>query len=158
MARTTQVVLDASVIVKWYVKEAEHQVANIIKEDFERGMIEVIIPGLMFYEVLNALRYKPSMGEADLEKVVNSLVDLQFAAIDLDAEYGHRIAKMAMRRGITVYDASYIALAQINSCYLFTADEKLRKKIQEEEWVKKLQEYEDIREKIWNFPKRALKK
>jgi predicted nucleic acid-binding protein len=155
MARSTQVVLDASVIVKWYVKEADYEVANIIKDDLEHGMIEVIAPSLLFYEVLNALRYKPNMGEVDLEKTVKSLLDFQLAIVDLDSEYGYRIVKMAMRRGITVYDASYIALAHINSCYFFTADKKLRKKIQEEEWAKELQDYEYIRKEKWNFPTSA---
>jgi len=152
MARVEKVVLDASIVIKWYVKESDSTLANIIKDDLERSMIDVLVPSLLFYEVLNVLRYKPDMGEADLEKVARSLDDLQFSVVHPNHEYGMEITWVALRSGITVYDAAYVALARRKSCLLFTADEKLRQRTEEERIIRSLQEYESVRRKNWKLP------
>ncbi|MFQ5981468.1 MAG: type II toxin-antitoxin system VapC family toxin, partial [Candidatus Heimdallarchaeota archaeon] len=107
--------------------------------------------------VLNVLRYKRDMGQADLLKVCQSMNDLQLSTFHPDEEYGEKIVQIAFQRGITVYDASYVALAQIRDCLLFTADEKLRNQTIEENCVKKLLDYEVIRKEIWKFPERMEK-
>jgi len=47
-----------------------------------------------------------------------------------------------MRKGITIYDASYVALALIEEADLYTADEKLLMKTRDLRIVKHLKDFE----------------
>ncbi len=48
------IIIDASVIVKWYIDENDSNKAEIIKEQFINEKIDIIIPTLLNFEVLNA--------------------------------------------------------------------------------------------------------
>ncbi|MEQ9715814.1 MAG: hypothetical protein ABGF52_09810 [Candidatus Asgardarchaeum sp.] len=44
-----RVVLDASVIVKWFVKEIYSDIALKLREDYLKGKIDIIVPSLVYY-------------------------------------------------------------------------------------------------------------
>ena len=50
-------VLDASVILKWFLEEENSEKAITLKDGHSRGEFLVVIPDLAIYEVANALRY-----------------------------------------------------------------------------------------------------
>ena len=80
--------------------------------------------------MLNALKYSGAFGEEELKEVAVALEDFQITLFDLKGELAVKSIELAMRRGLTIYDASYIALAQILNAELYTADEKLIRKTQ----------------------------
>lgn len=52
-------VLDASVILKWFLEENGSNKALKIKESHVAGTSTITTPDIVIYEVGNALRYEP---------------------------------------------------------------------------------------------------
>jgi predicted nucleic acid-binding protein len=140
MARPAKiVVLDASVLVKWFVEEKDTKIALQMRSDYEKGIIDIWSTQLMPFEVLNALRFSQDLGQDELEKIGESLSRTQIALYSmLDGKIRETCIRMAFKYGITIYDASYVALARSMDKTLFTADEKLYSKISGKENVQLL--------------------
>ena len=126
-----KIAVDASVVVKWFVEEKYSKEALIIRESFIEGLVDIVVPSLLYFEVLNALKYSGAFGEDELKKIARILEDYQFALYELEGAYAEKAVEIAMRNGITIYDASYVALALIEGVDLYTADEKLLTKTQD---------------------------
>ena len=136
-----KIVVDASVVVKWFVEEKYSKEALIIRDSFTEGLIDIIAPSLLYFEVLNALKYSGAFGEDELKKVARILEDYQFTVYELRGAYAEKAVEIAMRKGITIHDASYVALALIEGVELYTADEKLLTKTQDMEMAKHLRNF-----------------
>jgi predicted nucleic acid-binding protein len=131
MART--IVVDASVVAKWYLREEWRPNAISLRNDYVEGKINLIAPSIMPFEVLNAIRFSKKDLEAEvLEGIAESLSLYNIKLYDLKGEYARKVAKLSMDAGITVYDASYLALAIDSRTTLYTADEKLIEKLDKE--------------------------
>jgi predicted nucleic acid-binding protein len=143
MERPTKIiVVDASILVKWYVEEENTKIALQLRRDYENGIIDIWSTHLMPYEVLNALRYSQDLGRDEIERVSESLALSQIGLYPLlDGNLRGPCIKMAFKYGITIYDASYVALARSLDKILYTADEKLYSKTRNKENVHLLSEY-----------------
>lgn len=131
MART--IVVDASVVAKWYLIEEWRPHAISLRNDYVEGKINLIAPSIMPFEVLNAIRFGKKDLEAEvLEGIAESLSLYNIKLYDLKGEYARKVAKLSIDAGITVYDASYLALAIDSRTTLYTADEKLIEKLDKE--------------------------
>ncbi|MBN1762779.1 MAG: type II toxin-antitoxin system VapC family toxin [Methanomicrobia archaeon] len=120
-----KVVIDASVVAKWFLEEVYSTEALRLRDKYISGKVELASPCIMPYEVLNALRYSGVYTKDALMSVVRSLERYGIELWDLRLAYGQKVAKVAMDLDITVYDASYVALAGIVNARLVTADEEL---------------------------------
>jgi len=69
-------VLDSSVIVKWFCKEENTEMALKFREGHVNGYVNIAFPDLVIYEIANALRYNQKVTEEDVIDSVNSLIDL----------------------------------------------------------------------------------
>jgi predicted nucleic acid-binding protein len=76
---TKIVVIDASVVVKWFVEEELTNQALTLAEDYERRRVDLRSVQLMPFEVMNALRYNPELGETEVEKAGEALTRLGVA-------------------------------------------------------------------------------
>jgi len=123
------VVLDANIIIKWFVNESDSHLALIIREKFINNELEIIIPQLLFYEVLNGLKYTNLFSKEELNTVVDSLLNYGFKIINLNDKMWKSAINLAMDHDITIYDAAYIAIAIENQTQLYTADMKIQKKL-----------------------------
>ena len=85
-------------------------------------------PSLLPYEVLNALKYSAAFGEDELKEVAESLDGFQLTLHSLSGALASRAVEISMRRGITIYDACYVALARQLKTSVYTADETLIRK------------------------------
>ncbi len=120
-----ELVVDASV-VKWYVLEPDREEALRIREDYIDGQVELAAPALMPFEVLNAVRYSADQLEVErLMDVAESLSLYGFRLYGLKGEYARLTARIALENNLTIYDASYVALAERLNTTLYTADERL---------------------------------
>lgn len=131
MARDLALVVDASVALKWFVDEINTEKALIVRDYLKEEAIP-IVPALFFYEIANVLRYKAEFGIEDVKKVMQTLEDFQFNVESFEKEVAHPSIDLAYQYGITIYDASYIALSKKNQIDFITADEKLFAKIRGE--------------------------
>jgi predicted nucleic acid-binding protein len=127
--RTPQtIVLDASVAAKWFLEEEDSDKALIVREAHINGSVSLAAPDLLIYEVANALHYNPKVSEEQLTGRVQDLFDYDLDLVPPSNEYVTRAVKAARRLSISIYDASYIALSEIISTNLVTADKKLYEK------------------------------
>ena len=90
------------------------------------GRATIIIPALLYYEVGNILLFGRS--RPPIEEAAEALADLYLIPLDvaplalLNAEATLRLASI---RGLSFYDATYVALAETLDCPLITADRRL---------------------------------
>jgi len=50
-----KIVIDASVIAKWYLEEEFSGQATELRDAFGTGRVSILAPSLLYYETLNAL-------------------------------------------------------------------------------------------------------
>jgi len=119
-------VVDASVIVKWFIPEEESDGAGRLKELLARGEASLYSPRHTLVEVANALTLHPlvRLSEDDITDAISALekmVDLT----DLTPEEWRAAIKLAREIPTTVYDSAYLALSLKMDMKLITADSKL---------------------------------
>lgn len=137
-----QIIVDSSVVIKWYLPDERDDKALAIKSDFADGIVLIAIPALFFYEVNNILRtISKSLRLAKEEsiKAYQNLLELSFMVYSSKELFKAALEK-ALAEDITSYDASYVVLAEYLQIPFYTADEKLIKNTQSK-WVKSLKEY-----------------
>lgn len=119
----SDVVLDASVLLKWFHTDGEADVeqATRLRSAFEAGQLNVLVPSLVWLELLNvaARRFRWSLDP--LERLANQLQGFGFTVIEPDLG---RVARWAAV-GMTAYDAAYVAVAEQSGAQLITADAEL---------------------------------
>jgi len=136
------IVVDASVVVKWFVEEENSDKAIKIRDKYIEGEIELIAPEIINFEVLNALYYKKLFSESELKEISEALDSYSFSLYSLKGEYAEKTIEVALKNNITIYDASYIALSIIKNTYMYTADEKLVERLKENylKYIRKIKE------------------
>lgn len=124
----TTVVLDASIIIKWFQQEREEQLeeAEILWKKHLNQDININVPSILYYELYNHLSRNP---KTDITSVMGFIRESDLIETNLDE--GLILATVAFVRKyyISFYDASYIALAYELGCDLITADKKLVKQV-----------------------------
>jgi len=119
-------ILDASVIVKWFLSEQLTDKAIILKKKYLSEEINIIVPELLFIEVVNALRYKNN-NEEKLVEISNLLFDINFKVERISNSLLNKAIINSKKFDITIYDSIYISLAQIHGVDLITSDSELFK-------------------------------
>lgn len=120
-------VVDASIVVKWFIEEEHSDQALSLREAFATGRIQLHAPALMPYEVLNALARSALFTGDELVLIARSLSGYGF---EISTSVGDGLEKMAVLCAgdeLTAYDAAYVALAQRLKARLYTADVELLK-------------------------------
>jgi predicted nucleic acid-binding protein len=117
-------ILDASVAVKWYVKEEMRDIALKLREHFVPDLIDPEAPNLILYELGNALRHHPGSRAIDCAEAVEQLRNIGVILHELDGNLIEESANSSYKENITFYGAVYLALAKISGTKLVTADTK----------------------------------
>lgn len=121
-----EAVVDASVVVKWYVVEEHRERALELRDDFIGGRVRLAAPAIMPFEVLNAVRHSKRDIEAETLKAVAESLSLYGIELHrIRGRYAELVVEAALDNGITIYDASYAALAMHLGAVLYTADREL---------------------------------
>ena len=120
-------VVDASLVVKWFVPEVHSAAAR----KWLDASHDFIAPDLMFPEAGNALWKKVRRGELsseDAQRLVRDLSVVGVEAVSMRALASDAHA-LAVRTGITVYDATYLTLAVRLETQLITGDDQFARKL-----------------------------
>lgn len=117
------IVVDASVVAKWYIPEQDHERARELRDDYLDGRHDILAPALLPFEVINALKYS---GHYDGDRLVEASSTLPEYGITLvPYRDAGPVADVAVELDTTIYDASYLALADTNRATVYTADSRL---------------------------------
>ena len=125
MAEKDEFVIDSSVVTKWFVSEHDSDQAIRIRDDFATGKIKLAAPTLLFYEVMNALRFTGAFKEDDLVLASESLSKYRFEMWRPRGKLLELSTQLSVRGDVTVYDACYVALAQRIGSRVITEDDEL---------------------------------
>ena len=123
-----KIVVDASVIVKWFLVEEYSDNALKLRDDYIRGLFTIAVPALLEYEVLNALKYSGVYSIKELETIGIALNKYGFKTYKLEDELKKLTIDISVENNITIYDSSYVALAKYLETTLYTADQELIEK------------------------------
>jgi predicted nucleic acid-binding protein len=117
----TEVVLDASVVMKWFRGDGERHLesARSLRALFEAGELIVFAPPLLRLEILNVAGRRWRWTESALLELADALDDLGFELIEPELA---RVASW-IARGLTAYDAAYVAVAEAAGARLVTDDD-----------------------------------
>ena len=128
MERPKEVVIDASIAIKWFSEEERGDRALAIRNEHVEGKKTLVAPDLLVYEVANALRYKPNLSPHIIARAIEDVFDLQVDLIIPSKELVSRCSELAFKYGITVYDSCYLALGQLLGLEVITADNQFYKR------------------------------
>ena len=118
-------VIDTSVAVKWFNLEEDTPAALELRERLYRRECRILAPDLLLYELANALRFNPRLTTDEVKTAVDSVIDLGLEFVPADSEMLRRAVDFAFRFDTTVYDACFLALADLRGLPLLSADAKL---------------------------------
>src|SRR3989440_11312589 len=118
-------VIDASVAAKRFLDEAHTRPALALQSDFIEGRLTLRVPSLFPYEVLNALAFSRRFRGPELIEAARDLDPSDMFTGPLFGAYFAQTVALSLHARITIYDASYVALAAALECPLFTADDTL---------------------------------
>ena len=120
-------VVDASVLIKFYVPEVLFDRAERLLAKVEKGDIELSAPDLIYPEVGNMLWKKQRLKEithSEAEEITDAILSLPLK-IEASRPILPLAIDIAIACGITVYDAIYVSLAKVYETTMITADRKL---------------------------------
>lgn len=120
----TDVVCDANVVLKWFHKVGEEQVAESLTIRKSRELV-VYVLDLTLYEVGNAMTKNAGIPNHGIGASL-SAVRARCQLLTLTDQRGHDLAALlADRHGLTFYGAAYAAATQRQRASLVTLDKQL---------------------------------
>ncbi len=116
-------VVDASVGLKWYLDETHAAAARLLLN----GKDELSVPHLFFTEIGNVLWKRWRRRQISAQVVVAALEAIEAVGLTVwtDRNLLWDAVAIALRRGCSVYDSLYLALADKIDGRLVTADRRL---------------------------------
>ncbi len=139
---------DASVSAKLVLYEADSAMAQALWDVWTIQQAQVVAPPLWMYEVISTVRkhvYRALLPAAEEVEAIATLRGLPVQLLAPDElhqrawEFAHHFNRP------TVYDAHYLALADLLGCEFWTADERLFNTVRHElPWVRWLGHYEPL--------------
>lgn len=140
------IVIDASVCLKWLFVEVDSPQALSILKDCEAKKITLLAPSLWEYEMVNALATAVARKKITFSK---SLKFLKFflkskpQLVSIADEYKTCLT-LAKKYQLSAYDSSYLTLAKAAKTILVSADGKLVRKVADKKLVISLKEYCEV--------------
>lgn len=126
--------VDASLAAKWLFDEEYYQQARALYRDFSAAAERIVAPPLLPIEVTNIVRQRMRRAKPPATEPL-SIVEAREALerflafpieLSLPTQLHQQALQLADSHGLpAVYDAHYVALAQLLGCSLWTADRNL---------------------------------
>ena len=120
-------VVDASVLIKFYIPEILSDRAEPLLAKVEKKEIDLLAPDLIYPEAGNILWKKQRLKEltpSEVEEITDAILLLPLK-IEASKSLLPLAVDMAIAYGMTVYDALYFSLAKVYETTMITADRKL---------------------------------
>lgn len=119
------IVIDASVVIKWFKPDEKSSQADFILEEHVAGRESIFAPTLLLYEFMNALFYSKNLNFSEISEAINALNKAKLNYVNPDLKILQDTLSISEKTRNSIYDSSYIALAKNFNCGLITSDKKL---------------------------------
>lgn len=129
-------VVDASLAVKWVLKEPYTEEALSLGDRWLAEETKPIAPCLLFIEITNVLHRRAIKGQISLSHAEHLLKGLLNMGIEIWESPRLHIRALQLAQKLqrtSVYDAHYLALAEIMDCEFWTADERFFNSVREQQ-------------------------
>ena len=120
--------VDASLVVAWLVPSQRSASVEEVWLAYSRGEDEFVGPPFLHAETISAIRRLAFRNFLSRDESLGLVTD--FLSLDIPTQWPAGLYQRAYDLAVryhhsTVYDASYLALAELLSCELLTLDQKL---------------------------------
>ncbi|MBI5696515.1 MAG: type II toxin-antitoxin system VapC family toxin [Nitrospirae bacterium] len=132
------IVLDTSVVAKWYKEESGSEDALQYKLGYVSGDLDIAVPDLIVYELANCIRFSPGSDKHDVTDVIGNFTDLGIDIVVPTLYLLDSASSLSYKHDVTVYDAVYLALAKAVGAELVTADRRFYERVKAEGGVRLL--------------------
>ncbi len=130
-------IVDASVILSAFFPDEAQAQAQALVRDHVMGRVELAAPGLLLYEITNAVVQARRRERITDEQAQNVLASFEGLGIALREVSWEQMLPLAVRYDRSAYDAAYLALAEISGKPLITGDRRLYNAVHEHlDWVR----------------------
>lgn len=131
----SRIVLDASVAVKWVLREEHAATARRIL-----STRELLAPHLLWAEVGNTLWKRHRRSESSVEEVRRMLSEVQRLPVMTFAHWPLLPAALDLAISLhqTVYDCLYLALAETRNSIMVTADRRFHDIVRASVWADRI--------------------
>ena len=126
------VVVDASVAVKWLVREEDTDKALTILRAWHEEEVTPAAPYLLPFEVANALHRKVFRGQLSVGDSTRMIAQLIGSRLEFHQTAGLHARALELASELqqgAVYDAHYLALAEELHCEVWTADQRFHRAV-----------------------------
>lgn len=126
------VVIDASIVVKLLVEEPNTQQAVDLAQTWRLNGVRVVAPYFMLVEVTNAIYKKALRQLISMEEAAHLTANLPDLGIQLRQPQQLHLRAIGLAAELqqnAVYDAHYLALAELLDCDFWTADERFHQAV-----------------------------
>ena len=137
----SRVVVDASVAVKWVLREEHETPARRVLSNSR-----LLAPHLLWAEVGNTLWKRYRRREASVEEVRWMLADVRRLPVTTFAHWPLLPASLDLAISLdqTVYDCLYLALAEARNSVMVTADRRFHDVVSDSVWADRIVWIEDV--------------
>lgn len=119
---------DASIVVKWLFVEEHSTEAQAMLDSSVDAEDSIIAPPLLFSEVANVVRQRQRRGSLEIDEartILASLLALPITILSPDALLDRALVLAHEYDLPAIYDAQYVALAELTGATFWTADQRL---------------------------------
>lgn len=132
-------VVDASVVVRWFVDQEGHAQAAVWLERFIEDSSLLIAPDLLRFEVHGALaRLTPKKDPAWARRSFQRFERLGLRTVSTDGKLFSRALELSFKHAIAGYDAVYLAHAEALDTAWLTADQRVLRQLAKDKRVQAL--------------------
>lgn len=132
--------VDASVVVKWFVNEHDSVLAERLLDDQSAHIVPAHALGEIGHVLIERLRRRQVTQEQF--NLARGVLPGDFVVVPLD-EIFDRAIDIALAAHQTFYDALYVATAERYETFVLTADRKLVRSVGSAPWAKHVVRLED---------------
>jgi predicted nucleic acid-binding protein len=121
-------ILDASVAIKWFVRESGHEAALAVLANLFAGPKRFAVPELFFFELVHVFNRLIPDPPPDQWNILHAVLDCGLPRFAMTPTLATEVRKL-QTAGLSGYDAAYVALARELRGTWLTCDEKAHQKI-----------------------------